>query len=57
MPGEGLLKMIVRDPVCGGLITWENAATILSYHGVLHYLGIRKKSLIHAVVSCLYLCL
>ncbi|MDD2733624.1 MAG: YHS domain-containing protein [Desulfuromonadaceae bacterium] len=31
------MKTIVRDPVCGELLAWEKAATVLSYHGVLHY--------------------
>lgn len=31
------MKTIVRDPVCGELLVWEKAATVLSYQGVLHY--------------------
>jgi YHS domain-containing protein len=28
---------IVRDPVCGELLAWEKAATVLNYQGTLHY--------------------
>lgn len=31
------MEMIVRDPVCGELLAWHKAATVLSYQGTLQY--------------------
>lgn len=37
LPRRISMKTYVLDPVCGGLIVWEKAAAVLSYHGTLHY--------------------
>ncbi len=29
--------IVVRDLVCGELIAWDRAASVLSYQGALHY--------------------